>query len=277
MQHIEKRLENLYRIIEAQHMIYPEYAPMIHDSWSVDMRYPVPGWWNSYRLLYFGMLRIVVEAQGDLKYRYPPETVFSIADWLRQRLPLPNLWLCGSHSPLSPRYPYHASDIDFVFFISLKNFFEQSEYWMDVMNDTQQKLLPACSRKFGIEVGCGLLAEEFRPFPFLMDAAELDSSQAIKQWDLSLEEVVTILEQRWLEFKTSEDILIHNSQEIIAQLIELFGQERLIQVVAGPRWDDLVAIKTDYRWIDLLKANQEQSSLGRSKKNLLNDESTTET
>lgn len=241
MSTVQERLDRLYRAMEGQHLLYPTRLPMLHDPWQISLQRPTPGWWNHYRVLRCGMLRITIEVDGGPEHRLPAATVLAMADWIRQRQPLPNLSICGSQSPLSPKYPYAGSDVDFVFFVPLEELFVNAQHWHTVLQHIQLELMPQCSETFGKEITCGLLAEEFRSLPAMMDLADISGPDAVEQWKLSMDEVVTTLERRWEEFKAAKGRLEDDYQQIIAVLQQhgLAGEGHLVQIVTDARWVDV--------------------------------------
>jgi len=240
MDAVQERLDRLYRAMKGQHVLYPEYVPLAHDPWRIDLRQPVPAWWDRYRLYNFGPLRMTVEVSGGPEHRVPCERVFEIVEWLGQRQALPRLALCGSQSPLSPKYPYERSDVDFVCFISFDELFSDIDYWCSTKQRVKSELMPQCSAAFGLNVDCGFLLEEFRSFPFMMDAADVVGSNAREQWTWSVEQVVTTLEQRWEHFVTHQHEVQRECERLMATLQHFIGQESVVQVVAEVPWKDVI-------------------------------------
>jgi hypothetical protein len=249
---VQERLDRLYRAMQGQHLLYPTYLPMLHDPWQVDLQQPTPAWWNRYRFYHFGPLRITVDLTDDTvgrgpSARIPGARILEIAEWVRQQHALPHLHIRGSQSPLSPKYPYEGSDVNLACFIPADQLFGALEQWCLTQQQIKTEVMLECSKIFGVEVDCDFFLEEFRSYPFLMDAADLESPQAIEQWDVGLEQVVTILEQRWNDFLARQDQVQHDCERIMALMQQFLDTSSVVQIVAeAPTQDVLWWIQTAY-------------------------------
>lgn len=234
---LSARLNRLYRYMEGEHALSPHFEPCVHDPWHVNLASPGSGWWNTRRSFRCGLLRVTAEVDGSWEYRVPGPTVLAIRDWLLEREALPNLYVCGSQSPLSPKMPYHNSDIDLLFVVPLEDLFRRAKHWHQVLLRVQRELMPACCEAFGQDVNCGLLASEFLAFPGMFDTAELTSPDALDLWSLELADVVTQLEQKRSDFETQAE----QREALIRQVTALMTTPymRPVQVVGEARWVDV--------------------------------------
>jgi hypothetical protein len=235
----KSRLENHNRAMDALHIIYPSPHALAHDPWAVDL-IEDPGdagdWCNRIRVFRFGPLRFTVEMECSSEYRLTQQQVLEIANWLTDRIELPNLFLCGSHSPLSPRFPHSLSDIDLVCCIPFEAFFNDVQYWCDIESKSRPTV-DECARHFNRGISCGFLLEDFLRFPFMHDAVELTADND-RLWHLTDGEKADILDKRWDAF--IEDIRTTRSyQRVIDAIAELIGPHKIHQVATQSRWEDV--------------------------------------
>lgn len=252
-QDVQQRLERLYRAMESHHLLYPSHTPDLHDPWRVDLLRDAPGWWNRFRVYTFGPLRITVEMDGSATYKMPGERVLEIARWILESQPLPNLAICGSQSPLSPRLPHGGSDLDFVCFVTLDDLLADPDRWCQLEARLKSHVVPRCIETFGMEVDVGFLLQEFRSYPFLLDVADVDTPDALAQWDLDVGQVVAILERRLAEFTTQAGQAGSDCDRIVTALREAIGARPVVQVAAEARWRDVTWSMRTLQWRDLIE------------------------
>jgi hypothetical protein len=245
--------EDNNRAMDAWHVIYPSPHLLAHDPWTVDLLED-PGssgdWWNRVRVFRFGPLRFTVEMECSPEHRLTRPQLMEIASWLTDRIDLPNLFLCGSHSPLSPRLPHSLSDLDFVCFIPFEAFFSDVQYWCDIEAKTRL-VIDDCESRFHRGISCGFLLEDFRKLPFMHDAVELTSGDD-QFWRMTEEEKVDILGQRWDAF--IEDANGQRSyQRVIDAIAELIGSHSIYQVATQSRWEDVGWSLTRPTWSALIR------------------------
>jgi hypothetical protein len=246
-----RRLEQLHRAMDAFHVIHPEGRPMAQDPWTVDLLHarPTEDWWNSCRVFRFGPLRFTVELKCSKDNRMSREEIYALADKITSRVALPPLAICGSHSPLSPRYPHHLSDVDLVAFIPFDDFFADIGKWRRLEIETG-RIVDRCSEESGVRVSCGFLLDDFKRFPFMHDSVDIVPETA-GIWDLSTEAVIEILEERWREFVADVDGA-RTYQRVIDAVVELIGSHRVHQVVTQARWEDVAWSLTRPTWVALI-------------------------
>lgn len=247
------RFDHSNRAMDALHVIYPSPHLLAHDSWAVDLlEDPASArdWWNRIRVFRFGPLRFTVEMECSSEYRLTRQQILEIASWLKDRIDLPNLFLCGSHSPLSPRFPHSLSDVDLVCFIPFESFFKDLQYWCDIESKTRL-IMDEGASLFHRGISCGFLLEDFLQFPFMHDAVELRSGDD-RLWHITDEAKADILDKRWDAF--IEDVNGNRSyQRVIDAIAELIGSHNIYQVATQSRWEDVGWSLTRPTWSALIR------------------------
>lgn len=122
--------------------------------------------WRLHRL---GLIDLPVRVATDIGFRIRPETVAELAAIAQARLNLPDLAVCGSHSPISLRVPTQVSDVDFVCFVPLARLWAEPDYWSHWLAEAQGPVAADLSKRADREVSIGLLASEFKVLPGMAD------------------------------------------------------------------------------------------------------------
>lgn len=247
------RLDRNNRITDASHVIYPSPHLLAHDPWVVDLLEDPGGakdWWNRTRVFRFGPLRFTVEMECSSEYRLTRQQILEIASWVTDRIDLPDLYICGSHSPLSPRLPHSLSDVDLVCFIPFESFFDDVQHWCEIESRTRL-IIDECGSHFRRGISCGFLLEDFLQFPFMHDAVELASGDD-RFWHMTDNEKADILDKRWDSFV--ENVNGRRSyQRVIDAIAELIGSHKIYQVATQSRWEDVGWALTRPTWSALIR------------------------
>lgn len=244
-------LDALFRRSESQHVLFPALRANVHDPWSVDTPAGVGAAWQDHRVYSFGPLRLTVRVDAGIEHRRTYTELRAIAGSILDQEDLPNLFVCGSQSPLCPRLPHSASDVDLVCFIPTRDFLSDVSRWIEIERRLAALTVRA-SQETGYSVDCGLLLNGFRHLPFMMDATAVDSDSDSMFWTYSKSEIAAELRRRWHRFASSS--ANDEWREVLDALISQVGQARVLQAVAQARWDDVTWSMRSPHWRRLISS-----------------------
>lgn len=234
-------LNRLFRLMESVHVLAPLSRVAAHDPWHADLiatrHDKAPTALNETRVLSFGPLRLTVAVECSRRHRLPPEIMFRFADQLLERFSLPDLSICGSHSPLSPRLPHSRSDVDFVCFIPEDDFFSDVPAWCAVETDVKRYVSE--TPEFHQRVECGFLLQPLKMMPFMFDAAPVMGPDRDNWWDLDDDGVRDVLASRWDQFVDATERSDPPWRGVIERLTSALDPLETLQVSTQPRWADV--------------------------------------
>lgn len=184
------------------------------------------------RLHRAGLIEIPVNVNDAGEYRLQPDEV---AAW--EKLPevaelLPDLWLCGSNSPVSMRTPYAASDVDLVRFAPLQELRADPDQWSAWLFQAKDAIAPRLQHSCNREVNIGLLPLEMSVLPGMADAWPVSQVADAPPAAMALQ----MVDSRIDAFLRPTERVYRNLKTIAVQL----GAPSTFFV--GPRWVDITVL-----------------------------------